>query len=355
MPQIPPNLIDCVVYVYQADDEDETKIKPGSGGTGFFASVPFSHLPESCAYVVTNSHVVRKDMPSFVRINVGHGATVTKTILPNDWFHHPLGDDVAVTPLIFDDDETTQYAIPTDWMLKKELHSFQPGDHAFFIGRHMTLEGKRVNTPTVRFGNLSMTEVEPVYQGDDWPRWQETLVVEARTFGGYSGSPVFIEAADQIGIPTYRRLKQDQHFPRDPLQFEDEPLHKEWPLVVHKRHAEAPFIMLGMCWGHAGPFGAHLPGLKGMTRAEREMTINSGMMFVVPAWKIVETLMQDDVQKRQAAIEAALTRDEASAIEATTDSAGDDDKGVSLAGVDFEDALRALLRTPPSGRTQGPA
>jgi hypothetical protein len=49
-------------------------------------------------------------------------------------------------------------------------------------------EGRQKNSPTARFGNIAQMPNEPVII----KRFeQECFLVEARSIGGYSGSPVF--------------------------------------------------------------------------------------------------------------------------------------------------------------------
>ena len=57
------------------------------------------------------------------------------------------------------------------------------------IGRFVLHDGKKINHPSARFGNLSMLPA-PIRTPAGYD--QESFAVEMRTLSGYSGSPVFI-------------------------------------------------------------------------------------------------------------------------------------------------------------------
>ena len=72
------------------------------------------------------------------------------------------------------------------------------GDEVFMAGLFTKHSGTSKNMPIVRMGNVAMMPrdaVETKY-GD-----METYLIEARSIGGMSGSPVFVCKADVIGEP----------------------------------------------------------------------------------------------------------------------------------------------------------
>ena len=60
-----------------------------------------------------------------------------------------------------------------------------PGDDVFMIGRFINRDGGQENTPSVRFGNISMMAL----RGHNAPQF---ISVEMRSMGGYSGSPAIV-------------------------------------------------------------------------------------------------------------------------------------------------------------------
>jgi hypothetical protein len=87
------------------------------------------------------------------------------------------------------------------------------------------------------------------------------------------------------------------------------------------------------------------PGIH-LDTSEKAIALNSGIMLVVPAWKIRELLEIEELAAMRKKDEQDLTeRDEQS--HAVMDSADSEESGrVSLAPLSPEEALRALLQTP---------
>jgi hypothetical protein len=65
-----------------------------------------------------------------------------------------------------------------------------PGDDVFFVDRYVNHEGQQRNLPTVRLGIISMLPYEKVEHSRG--TLVDSFLVEARSLGGYSGSPVFL-------------------------------------------------------------------------------------------------------------------------------------------------------------------
>jgi hypothetical protein len=269
--QLDAQFLKGVVYLYLS--EEDARSSSGTGGTGFlvnFEPAAEAGLPHT--YLVTNSHCATKC--DVVRVNVTTGGFDILRVQPDEWVHHPEGHDVAVTPMTDPEGFTADHiAYPSAWLLDKDKKDyFGPGDECFFVGRQYGLSGKQSNTPTVRFGAIAMMDVEPVHQlGRDYD--QESLVVEARSLGGFSGSPVFVHVSWRLGRPQI-----------PPVTYQG------WSIAVSPVQ-EGPMCLLGIDWGHMSVRGAFAGagGLE-MPRQERDLAFNSGMMVVVPAWRITEAL-----------------------------------------------------------------
>jgi len=85
------------------------------------------------------------------------------------------------------------------------------GDDIFMVGRFITFDGKQRNTPVVRFGQISMLPAEPV-EVDGGRAQEEVFLVECRSIGGLSGSPVFVDL--QTRELTYPRAQPVFSIPR---------------------------------------------------------------------------------------------------------------------------------------------
>ncbi|MCA1703536.1 MAG: hypothetical protein LC808_09870, partial [Actinobacteria bacterium] len=69
------------------------------------------------------------------------------------------------------------------------------GDEVFFIGLFSEAPGRKRSQPIVRFGNISLMPREPLLLdlGEGSGRIRaDAYLVEARSWGGYSGSPAFV-------------------------------------------------------------------------------------------------------------------------------------------------------------------
>jgi hypothetical protein len=279
MPAVDPKIIQSVIYLYP--DVDSAQRADPIGGTGFIVAVHFSDGRESpyFLYAVTNSHVVREGRSPIVRVNTRTGPADVLPLGFDSWVHHPDGDDVAVAKIGLSPEHHQIGAISTKIFLGKEECAtlcVAPGDDVFFVGRFAEHDGGYVNVPTVRSGNIAMMPDIPIRhktRGID----VESYLVEGRSLSGYSGSPVFLQIYPLI--------------PR--------------PGIGPGQLGAGPFL-LGIDWCHLARFQPVLESDQETPIAEKwYVEQNSGMMGVVPAWKILETLNQEALVKSRKVTEAA--------------------------------------------------
>lgn len=266
MPRIDDQILDCVVYLYPS--EADAAAGQRAGGSGFVVAVPSGGHEQAWAlYVVTNSHVVREGQSRVIRLNTKRGDFEVAATLDEHWYHHPDGDDVAVCPIGVADDRFKFKFIEISMFLTQEIvaeHNIGAGDDAFLVGRFVNHEGRQRNLPTVRFGNIAMMPLEPMPH----PRGisQESFLVEMRSIGGYSGSPVFVWIPPLVERPETRELRARRFGP--------------W--------------LMGVDWGHTGGYEAVLEK-DGETAVQEGWKVrsNSGMTAVVPAWRLADLLNSD--------------------------------------------------------------
>jgi hypothetical protein len=280
MPRIHESTIRSVVYLYATKEDAERGDR--AGGTGFLVGVPAENLPgeNHFKYAITNAHVIREGFP-VIRINTRDGKTESLPLTESDWIKHPDGDDVAIAPLglvlgpQFDATMLRSRSFVTKEMMKD--YDIRPGLEVHFVGRFITHDGAERNLPTVRFGSISVLPT-PIYNRKTGVN-QESFLVEAHSYAGYSGSPVFVH-----GLMIWRT----DNMPR----MEVAPL-------------------LGIDWGHIAP---RQPVMENTAPGDPERPIdegwwvnaNLGLMAVVPAWKIEEMLMSDDQKKQRQVLENEL-------------------------------------------------
>ena len=214
------------------------------------------------------------------------------------------GDDLAVCPIKLAPAVHRINYVPTNLFLTKGLiENFQigPGDDVFIIGRFVNCsEGKQRNLPSVRFGNISQMPWEPiVIEGHP----QESFLVEARSISGYSGSPVYVYLPQQVDgtiNPEIKKMVTDGKL--------------KLPGVSSKRVNIPMQIgpwLLGVDFCHIRwdePIWSKIT--KKPISDDWFIKSNTGMMGVVPAWKLHEILEGPAMkpvldEARKAAMEAA--------------------------------------------------
>lgn len=267
MPRIHDEYLNCSVYLYRSRHEAEEGIN--IGGSGFIMSYPaksFPH-PEGFGYLVTNKHVVEGGARC-MRVNMKNGGFDIFEF-PEDYWTLAPDDDLAVCmiPLLHPD----RFRIGTvgiDRLVTQKIVSernFGPGDEVVLIGRFVNMEGKQQNLPTVRFGHISQMPIEPIeYEG----KFQESFLCEVKSIGGFSGSPVFV-------APIAAAFVDD----------------------MKKEHKQA--YLLGVDWchmqSHEHPIDDYGHEIQSM-----RVCVNTGMMGVVPAWKLRELLdCETETEKRK--------------------------------------------------------
>jgi hypothetical protein len=191
MAQINRWFLRSCVYFYASEEAAKKGAK--SGGSGCLVTVPSEtrfHGPPHL-YVVTNRHVIEDNECTFMRYNImPEGFDITPTA--GTW-KTSKKDDLAVAPVKF---PKWVHYFPLDLQHfavtheKIEQYSINIGDDVFMVSRFIGHEGKERNKPVARFGNISMMpDPHDLVMTEQGP--QEAYLVEMRSVGGASGSPVF--------------------------------------------------------------------------------------------------------------------------------------------------------------------
>ena len=173
------------------------------GGTAFIASIRSEEFPDvAYTYIVTARHVAKQlslGGPWFMRYNLTSGGS--QEAIADDgegWWYHPTEAEtvdaaVHVTPT---HEEMDFRHVPISMFATDEViqqHNIGPGDMVFFTGLFSKIIGKARNIPIVRTGNIAMLPAEKVpVKIDGCGVESEVYLVEARSLGGLSGSPVFV-------------------------------------------------------------------------------------------------------------------------------------------------------------------
>ena len=273
LPRINVEFLNSVIYLYaSSSDANDGR---SSGGSGFIVGVPSIAISGiAYAFAVTNRHVIDGGA-SVIRLNTKDGKTRTQETDERDWLCHPDGTDLAVLPLEIDQAIDDIHFISTKHFAHKDIIEaldIGPGDEVFVVGRFINHEGRQKNLPSARFGHIAQMANEPiVYRGQQ----QESFIVEARSIGGYSGSPVFIYIEPK-GMLAGRRVDMSRPPPQNDGGF------GPWMLGIDWCHL---LDWSPVCDASGQPLNAKLAG-----PWDQQVKTNTGMMGVIPSWKLMEIL-----------------------------------------------------------------
>jgi hypothetical protein len=151
------------------------------------------------------------------------------------------------------------------------------GDDVFFVGLFSQQPGRERNLPIARFGAISRMPVEPItVRRDETTEELTGYLVEARSWGGHSGSPVFWYS--RIPKTEYVPAPRDPAFPSGLM-----PTFREYHLIS----------LLGLVSAHFDiPQAAEV---QGDILGHIETRLNAGIAVVTPANAISELLARSDV------------------------------------------------------------
>ena len=261
------------------------------GGTCFFTIKYSQEISGMCqCYLVTAKHCVDniKTKSFAVRVNFKDG-TCGEIIGSGHerWFLHPTDNsvDVAVMPFrITDYPNLDQIAIPVSMFFNEDAEQkgyIEQGDEVFITGLFTNFFGNQKNIPIVRIGNMAMMPDEKVSLAEFGHA--EVYIIEARSRGGLSGSPVFFRRPVIIkGMPVFEasgKLKRPDN-----------------PRKIIEELQKNPFVFLGLIHGHYLLKDNKISKDMQDNASQFIDKINTGISLVVPARKILEVINQPELE-----------------------------------------------------------
>jgi hypothetical protein len=278
LPRIDDLILKSSIYLYPSKLDAQQGEK--YGGSGFIVSVSTPAHPEGYLYAVTNSHVIWGNSNSpIMRINRIDGNVDILEYSQQQWKRHPDGDDLAVAPISLEAAKHKYARIDTCLFINQEImldHDIGAGDEVFIVGRFIGYDGKQQNEPTVRFGNLSLGKTVIVVREDGIN--QESFLVETRSLAGYSGSPIFLHILPFSYRPGFG-LVTSSKMEKDGKQLGVGP----WLLGIDYGHHQLKELVRQKCKDPVGD-GSFVCS-------------NSGITDVVPAWKLLDLLNDEEFVK----------------------------------------------------------
>lgn len=273
MPRLPDWVIKPTIFLYKSAN-DARNNKP-EGGSGFLLGFRFPKEiddKKSHVYAVTNSHVI-VNFP-VIRINKKIGGLEVIELNKDDWKQHYTRDDVAIAYLGTEIEQWDAFMIMADAILTPQLaneHNIGLGTDVFVPSRLIHHEGNEKNHPILRFGTIASIGMQPVWNPMTEVD-QETIFVECRSIPGHSGSPVIAVEGNLSDINK---------------TTSPETVGNLW--------------LLGVTWGYMSDK---------YEMNDKTTTTNTGIMGVVPAWKLHDLLLDDEiVEQRKVKEQEIITTD----------------------------------------------
>jgi hypothetical protein len=275
--RVPNEVMKCIVFL-GIEHEFSTKYV----GTGFLVSMEEKepHGTFRFTYLVTANHVADKldGVPFKIRANRKAGDAVE--ISANEsgdviWHRHPEGDsiDVAVCWWQLPARELDLLSIKTSMFMTPEItrnNNIGPGDEVLITGLFSKISGQSKNVPIVRVGNLAMVpegRVVPSGVGNI-----EAYLVEAKSMGGISGSPVFVRQT--VDVPGL--VRWGTNIPATMQAYSN---------VIY---------LLGLAHGH---WNIDLDEMNNPMVEHVEEGVNVGLAIVIPASHILEVLHGEELTR----------------------------------------------------------
>lgn len=310
---IPDEVRKCVIYIGYRLPNGEMSLQ----GTAFFVARTIEGTEKGFIYLLTAAHVIQGintvdnfDGKVLLRVNFldGNAHTIESDI--SQWKFHPdeIEVDVAVLPNVNISAFDTK-AIPIDMFLDEAIkieNDLGLGDEVFLTGLFHNHHGKQRNIPIVRAGNIAAMPEEKVHTKFGFI---DAYLVEARSIGGISGSPVFV----------YQGIDRK---------------YSKGTLLAGTGERSSTFFLLGLMHGH---YNLDLLSEDAVDMdAKAKEVVNLGIAIVVPSEKILEVINQPMIKEE----EDKITAEVKARLLPAMDSVGEKE----VFQVDFEDALRRVSR-----------
>lgn len=268
--QVSDEVRKCVCFIAYQPQEGKHSLC----GTGFFVSMPIEgHSDRNFVYLVTAKHVIQNiqkvncDGKVWIRINTRQGGFKYIPTLFADWKDH--SDDSSVDAMVLQvGSQMDMYdflTLPLNIMVTKEVienESIGVGDEIFLTGLFISHSGKKKNMPIVRVGNIAAMPEEAINVSNFGDI--EAYLIEARSIGGLSGSPVFVHLASV-------RVKDNQAEIREQRFYWLGLMHGHWNLPINSEKPRADEVVEDFSSKEA---------------------VNMGIAIVIPSIKIFEIINQ---------------------------------------------------------------
>jgi len=319
--RVPDVVLKSVGYICETTHKTANIPEGDPYATGFFVSVPSIIGGKSFMCFVTAKHVANdlRDRRVHFKVNkIGGGTTVVKDVF-RQWFFHPTDNntDVAVVP-ITPHREMDFVSIPTSMFVNNDVmqeKNIGIGDEVFMTGLFTPAEGSARILPIVRHGNIAMLPEEQIQTELGFIN---VYLVEARSIGGVSGSPVFV---------------------RETIVVEADPGDggKKFEFA-----GVGNFHLLGLMHGHWDIRESEMNSP--IVENDRRHGVNMGIGIVVPASKILETINSEAMMELRKQTEERARRASIPGMDSAREPKEEEQTERPFTRADFEHALAKASR-----------
>lgn len=326
------------------------------GGTGYIVSVDYGPgyvLEEQIEtttvrerypfmFLVTAAHVAEKleeAVDFYVRANSQDGTLAEPKQNHENckWWYHPTernSVDAAAMLLPFDTAKSLDIIpIPVTIFVGEETiksGNLGVGDEVFVAGLFKNAQGTSKNIPIIRMGNVAMMPQEKIF----FPtkrrpeQWIYANLIESRSTGGLSGSPVFIRETTNIDAGI-------RFAPGFALNAVNSPTPNIPGMETVQLAGVGRFHFFGSMIGHWQVDDVEFSTTK-------KEAVNMGIAPMVPAQKILEILGQLELLETMNGISNELKKQKTERDGTAVMDSGFTDKPFTKE--DFEDALKKASR-----------
>jgi hypothetical protein len=289
--QIPDEIRKCVAFIASQDKTNAYTMR----GTVFLVGYPLPLIEDTPAYyLVTARHTIdqflkRDIIDTHLRFNARNSNAQYVSIPTSQWlFNEDDRIDVAVLPIDLNLSEIDHKYIPLNLFVNPEIINSQQigvGDDIFFPGLFSKRFGDRKNIPIIRIGNIAAMPEESIQT--EWGTLPSAYLIEARSIGGLSGSPVIFSTGQTRKIGNMFNVL-----------------------------GQAQYYLLGLIHGHYGIKDEMWDSADNtFTDDSRIKSINMGIAMVIPSWDILSTLDRPELkQKRKLESDAKMQERAASTV-----------------------------------------
>ncbi len=275
MPRVSKKLINSTVYFFDTREHAKGG-EEGFLGGGFISGRLYKGV--DIFFVLTAGHVISTDKLPVMRINTNDGNFEIYEVTSSN-LHMSDDYDLAIIDVDLPDERHDVAAVSTQAYVFPEdekgpsMWGLAPGVDTFMVGRFAVIDEALVNTPALRFGNISTMPVS--IKMHRFPIRQDCYCVDMHSRPGYSGSAVF----------AYRTL-MDNDFGFD---------------VSDPKPEKASFF--GLLGVHLGQLredwdvGDDIEETIVVKENGRKISGMSGMAIVLPARSLLKELKKPEIQE----------------------------------------------------------